>query len=312
MSAQQLWHTPATTELRSAAMSNEPEKLSITARYSMISQGTEMLVKKARVPQDMHHMMSVPYMLGSFDLPIHYGYAMIGEVTSGADNWVGRNIHCMHPHATNFGINAEDVMALDSNIQAQHALIGNIETAINAIWDSKIESGNKILILGLGSIGMLVGALAEKLFDVDIYFQETNPHRAECAEKKGWKSVAKDPVDVAFHTTGKEEGLQTAIEAVGLEGKVIELSWYGNKAVSLQLGGSFHTMRKQIISSQVSNIPADKAGQWDFARRRKWAMELSTELDLPDPELISLSKAVEWFNGHWQSDASFLIIDYSL
>ena len=61
---------------------------------------------------------------------------------------------------------------------------------------------------------------------------------------------------------------------VGMEGKVVELSWYGEKEVSLNLGGDFHLQRKQIISSQVSRVPYDKSARWDYKRRKEVVLKL--------------------------------------
>ena len=80
--------------------------------------------------------------------------------------------------------------------------------------------------------------------------------------------------DYSFHTSGSSTGLQTCIEAVGMEGKIIELSWYGTKPVEVQLGASFHQQRKQIISSQVGHIPFSKSARWDYARRKNVVWEL--------------------------------------
>ena len=312
MTTQQLWHTNAQTELREVPFSLHESSLTVKARYSMISQGTEKLVSKAGVPTALQESMKVPYMLGSFQLPIHYGYAMVGEVISGPETWVGKDIHCMHPHASTFQVKPDSVIELSPSLGPEKALIGNIETAINAIWDSRIKDRDKVLISGLGSIGTLVGALAQKLYDISIYFIEPIERRSAWAKAEGWKPYDNRSVDIAFHTTGSSTGLQTAIEAIGMEGKVIELSWYGNREVNLRLGGTFHTMRKQIISSQVSTIPGHMKAEWDYAKRRKWAAELSIELSLPNPELISLAKAADWFNGDWQTEAAFILIDYSL
>ncbi|MEK7254996.1 MAG: oxidoreductase, partial [Bacteroidota bacterium] len=52
------------------------------------------------------------------------------------------------------------------------------------------------------------------------------------------------------------------------------LSWYGLKEVQVSLGGSFHIGRKQVISSQVSHIPANRSARWDRQRRKTAVFEL--------------------------------------
>jgi len=59
-----------------------------------------------------------------------------------------------------------------------------------------------------------------------------------------------------------------------MEGKIIELSWYGTKSVQLNLGGDFHYQRKQIISSQVGQVPFEKSARWNYQRRKETVWEL--------------------------------------
>jgi hypothetical protein len=69
-------------------------------------------------------------------------------------------------------------------------------------------------------------------------------------------------------------GLQSASNALAFEGRCIELSWYGTQAVSLQLGGSFHYQRKQIIASQVSAIAKPMRTRIDFRQRKEQVLRL--------------------------------------
>jgi threonine dehydrogenase-like Zn-dependent dehydrogenase len=74
--------------------------------------------------------------------------------------------------------------------------------------------------------------------------------------------------DVALHTSASDAGLQRCVDAVGVEGTVVELSWYGDRAVQVALGGSFHLERKRIVASQVGQVPAGRQRRWDYARRK--------------------------------------------
>jgi hypothetical protein len=46
--------------------------------------------------------------------------------------------------------------------------------------------------------------------------------------------------------------LKQALDGVGYHGRLVLGSWYGEKEVTLDLGGRFHRSHIQIISSQVS------------------------------------------------------------
>ena len=73
--------------------------------------------------------------------------------------------------------------------------------------------------------------------------------------------------------SGNAAEVQTAIDAVGVEGRVIEVSWLSEPA-RVDFGGTFHSGRKRIIGSQVSRIPKRMRAEWTFARRTELVFSL--------------------------------------
>jgi threonine dehydrogenase-like Zn-dependent dehydrogenase len=68
--------------------------------------------------------------------------------------------------------------------------------------------------------------------------------------------------------------LNTAIACAGPEGTIVEMSWYGDKPVTLDLGGAFHSRRLKLVSSQVGLISTGRRLRWDYRRRREMALSL--------------------------------------
>jgi len=173
-----------------------------------------------------------------------------------------------------------------------------METVINAIWDAEVQPGQTALVCGFGNIGSLLALTLQLHFDVQVFILEKNEWRIKQAKELGF--VVNKPVkaSVAFNTTATENGLQTCINQVEKEGKVIELSWYGNKKVNLQLGESFHYDRKQIISSQVSSIPLKKQSEWDFEKRKQYVFELLNVADYDEyiSQVIPFEESATFFN----------------
>jgi hypothetical protein len=77
-----------------------------------------------------------------------------------------------------------------------------------------------------------------------------------------------------FHTTATAAGLDTAIDAAGLEATVVELSWFGDGAVPVKLGGAFHSRRLKLVSSQVGQVSPGRRPRWDYRRRIEAALRL--------------------------------------
>lgn len=263
----------------------EPDELIVRSLYSYISAGTERTIicnpPKNKV---ISKEMAVPYMLGNFNSEFTYGYSLVGEVIEGTDKWLGKTIHVMHPHQEYAMVKERDVYCIPDGISSKAAtLISNLETVINAVWDSELTLGDKVLIVGFGNIGALLASVVKRIPGVDVYISETNQTRKEFAIKQNFNvlslSELKDNFTISFNTSNSESGLQLAIDQTSIEGKVVELSWYGPRNISLELGGSFHYGRKQLISSQVSRIPAKKRLYFDYKSRKDLVIKLLSEID---------------------------------
>ena len=274
-----LWHTSvAASEVKEAVLPPiESGYCLVQSQYSLVSTGTERLVATGQVPTSLHEAMAVPYMAGKFSLPIKYGYSLVGQVAQGSPNLRGKTVHLLHPHQTACVVREADVLVIPEGIPPLRAtLVSNLETALTALWDAEVMIGDRVLVVGFGMIGALVARLLRMMPAVDLAVYDTDPRRAARAERMGFATVPEIPndFDIAFHSSSSEAGLQTSIEAVGLAGKVVELSWYGTQTVNIHLGGSFHQQRKQIISSQVSSLPPHRQMRWDFRRRKEVVLAL--------------------------------------
>lgn len=278
MQATALWHiSPSQSSLQQEELATPlPHQLIIKNLYSLVSTGTEKLVASGQIPASMHQLMRVPSMGGDFSFPVKYGYSLVGQVLSeGAHK--GQLVHFLHPHQDALIADSSNISLVPKGIPAKRAaLASNIETALNAIWDSAVSVGDKVVVCGFGMIGGLVARLLSLLPAVEVVVLEKNAYRIAQATQMGFSTNPStlQNFDYSFHTSGSSAGLQACIEAVGMEGKIIELSWYGTKSVQLQLGADFHYHRKQIISSQVGHVPFAKSARWDYQRRKQVVWEL--------------------------------------
>ncbi len=278
MKSTALWHlSPSKSSLQQEALGTPlSSQLIIKSLYSLVSTGTEKLVASGQVPTSMHQLMRVPCMGGDFGFPVKYGYSLVGAITTKGQHQ-GQLVHLLHPHQDALLVDSANISLVPKDIPAKRAaLASNIETALNAIWDSGVSVGDKVVVCGFGMIGGLVTRLLSLMPAVEVVVLEKNGYRIAQATQMGFSTNPNilQNFDYSFHTSGSSAGLQTCIEAVGMEGKIIELSWYGNKAVQLQLGADFHYHRKQIISSQVGHVPFAKNARWDYQRRKQVVWEL--------------------------------------
>ncbi|WP_030936583.1 zinc-dependent alcohol dehydrogenase [Streptomyces sp. NRRL S-646] len=279
---------PGIGEIRSVDLP-EPEEGEVLVRslFSGVSRGTETLVFRGGVPESQHAAMRAPFQEGEFPAPVKYGYLSVGRVEEGPKELVGRTVFCLYPHQTRYVVPVSAVTVVPENIPAERAVLaGTVETAVNALWDAAPLVGDRIAVVGGGMVGCSVAALLARFPGVRVQLVDADPARAKTAEALGVDfALPEDALgerDLVVHASATEQGLARALELLAAEGTVVELSWYGDRKVSLPLGEAFHSRRLTIRSSQVGTVSPARAN-------RSYADRLALALDLlADPALDAL------------------------
>ncbi len=304
IAASALWLAgPRLAELREERIPPpRASEVRVRAVASALSQGTEMLVYRGQVPRDLP--LDLPTLAGSFAFPIKYGYASVGRVVDvGADVEglaPGDAVFVHHPHQSAYVVPAAMAVKLPAGLDPLLGVfVANVETAVNVVLDTPVKLGETALVFGQGTVGLLIAQLLKRtgarVLAVDPLVRRRELARAVGAEEvlapgeylveRARELTGRRGADVAVETSGSGEALQAAVEAVADEGTVVAVSWYGEKPVTLALGGHFHRGRVMIRSSQVGRIDPALAPRWDRARRLALATALLPELRLA--ELIS-------------------------
>jgi 2-desacetyl-2-hydroxyethyl bacteriochlorophyllide A dehydrogenase len=267
-------------ELRGVALPEPgPEDVLVEALHSGVSRGTETLVFTGRVPPSVAGQMRAPHQEGEFSFPVKYGYASVGRVLAGPAALIGRAVFALHPHQSRYVVPATDVAPIPDGVPpARAVLAANVETAINGSWDSGVGVGDRVAVVGGGVVGLLSAYLAARVPGCEVELVDVDPARAGAASALGVGFAspgrARDGADVVIHASGNPDGLRTALGLAGPEATIVELSWFGDRDVSVPLGEAFHHRRLTIRSSQVGSIPPARLPRWTYRRRLSLALSL--------------------------------------
>jgi len=299
--SQQLWFTaPCALEVREQELAEPgPDEILVRTLCSAISAGSEMLAYRGQLPQDQALDASMECLKNqSTAYPLRYGYANVGRVEAAGHKvdhaLIGRQVFALQPHATHYISKAGAVVNLPDTVEPEAAVfLANMETAVNLVLDAKPALGEKVVILGQGVVGLLVTAILARFPLSSSYALEPAPLRRATASTLGAMSVvAPDSetematlksslkatpgqgADLVLELSGAPAALNLALNLCAYTGRIVVGSWYGNKPVTLDLGGRFHRQRITIISSQVSSISPELTGRWDRERRFATALEL--------------------------------------
>ncbi|MEV7083476.1 zinc-binding alcohol dehydrogenase [Streptomyces sp. NPDC093516] len=280
--------SPGRGAIRDVAL-REPGEDEVLVRtlFSGVSRGTETLVFRGGVPVSQHTAMRAPFQEGDFPGPVKYGYLNVGVVEQGPGTLAGRTVFCLYPHQTRYVVPASAVTPVPDTVPAERAVLaGTVETAVNALWDAAPLIGDRVAVVGGGMVGCSVAALLARFPGVRVQLVDADPSRAKTAEALGVSFATPQDADgdrdLVVHASATEQGLARSLELLAAEGTVVELSWYGDRKVSLPLGEAFHSRRLTIRSSQVGTVSPARPG-------RTYADRLAVALDLlADPALDAL------------------------
>jgi 2-desacetyl-2-hydroxyethyl bacteriochlorophyllide A dehydrogenase len=295
--AQQLWFTGIEqVEVRESIIAAPAaDELLVEVECSAISAGTEMLVYRGQIPNDMALDANIAALQDQQQYPLQYGYASVGIVKSLGTNvdasWLGRRVFAFQPHASHFIATPANVIPVPADISAEDAVfLPNMETAVNLVQDGVPALGERVLVLGQGIVGLLLTSLLAQFPLVQLHGVDAIALRRARALELGAKSVF-DPfsttdirllkkeltnttaatnitgADLIYEVSGVPEALNLAVDLSGFASRIVIGSWYGNKTAAVALGGDAHRNRLRITTSQVSSLAPELSGRWDKARR---------------------------------------------
>ena len=258
-----------------------PEAASVTVEtwFSGISRGTETLVFRGAVPPSQYQAMRAPFQEGSFPFPVKYGYAAVGRAETGPPELRNRPVFVLYPHQTRFSVPVEAALPLPDGLPARRAVLAaNMETAVNALWDARPGIGERIAVVGGGMVGCLIAWLASRIAGPSVELIDIDPARQAVADALGLAfrlpEEATANADLVVHASASADGLATSLGLAGIEATVLEVSWYGDRAVAVPLGEGFHARRLVLKSSQVGSVAPVNRPRWSHRRRLALALTL--------------------------------------
>jgi len=164
--------------------------------------------------------------------------------------------------------------------------------ALVAAHDARIKLGDRVAVVGLGAIGLLLVQMAklagaahvvaidpvEARRDLAMTLgadQAIDPRTAHDGPGATLKRSSGHGVDVAVETSGATAGLQAAVSAPGLGGRVVTVGFYQGGAPELALGEEWHHNRLDMVSSMGAwGAPHRAYPAWDRARVLQTVVDL--------------------------------------
>jgi len=154
--------------------------------------------------------------------------------------------------------------------------------------------GDRVSVVGAGMVGCCVARLLGAIPGVEVTLVDVDPTRAEVADSLGVGFAHPDEAaggrDLVVHASATEAGLRRSLELLAPDGEVVDLSWYGDTPVRLDLGGAFHSGRLRLRASQVGEVALHRRHRRTRGERLALALDL-----LRDPAYDALFTGASTF-----------------
>jgi threonine dehydrogenase-like Zn-dependent dehydrogenase len=172
-----------------------------------------------------------------------------------------------------------DLTIIPDSIPLKRCLLtANMETAINAMWDTLPSCGDKVLIIGAGIVGLLTAYLLKKIPGVEILLVDQDNKKSKTAKIFGIEFSQKIPnsykANIIYECSGNPSVINELSTKLMEETIICILSWYGNATSNVKFGADFLSKRAKIIFSQVSKVSHNRSKYWNNNDRKKLALSL--------------------------------------
>lgn len=249
-----------------------PERIELLDRGSTELASDEVRVRSivsgvSSATELRHYRTGAPP--GTF--PVRPGYELVGRVVEcGSDapsDLHGRVVWLDHPHSEQAVVRVaaagQGLLGNGTAPPERFTFLARTRTALNAVHDSSLRIGERVVVLGLGSIGLLVARLAVLSGASRVLAVDSIAVRRERADAWGAEPVAPGAVaagfaDVVFEASGSEAGLAAAVDACAPYGRIVAVGTYAPARLAItgklavrQLTLTFSTTRPGVEPRHV-------------------------------------------------------------
>ncbi|NES22030.1 MAG: zinc-binding dehydrogenase [Symploca sp. SIO3E6] len=253
----------------------EPNQVLIRSVLSAFKHGTEMEAYHGSSPflkRSLDHEMRI-FLDNTEDVSSILYPGTLGNMTVGTVEKIGSEVDSFAVGDTVFGwlpvadwhvSSADKIFPLDGLTPEQALCIDPANFAIGGVLDGEICFREKVLVTGLGAIGLLAVQYC-KLHGATVYASSSFPQRRELASKYGAdvvlnrkelkdlglevKQRTNGGVDAVIECSGRYIQLKHAMRAARQCGRVVCVGFYSGGATDLNLGEEFFHNRLTLLAS---------------------------------------------------------------
>lgn len=223
------------------------------------------------------------------------GNMWIGKITElgeGADKLeVGQRVAGYGRLKNTHTVKAEEVLLMPESMTWQEAVCYDpLQFALGGIRDGHVRMGDKVLISGLGAIGLMAAQAAKAAGASMVAVTDPIENRRKVALENG-ADMAFDPLkedfglilrdltggigmDVVIETSGNYKAVEQGLRAVAYGGNFAMVGWLNECHIPINLGYEGHFNQCKFCFSRACSEPNNDYPRWSFDRicKESWDM----------------------------------------
>lgn len=178
---------------------------------------------------------------------------------------------------------AKELLKMPERMTWQEAVCYDpLQFALGAVRDAHLRMGDKVLISGLGAIGLMAAQAAKLAGASFVAVSDPIAIRREAALKNG-ADLAFDPtqddvglllrgytndigVDVVIETSGNYKAVEQGLRALAYGGTLANVGWLKECHTPIHLGYEGHFNQQKIVFSRACSEPNNDYPRWSFGR----------------------------------------------
>ena len=142
-----------------------------------------------------------------------------------------------------FPVKAEMVLKVPPSVSLDRAaMVEPISVAVHALRRGWMEAGMKVMVLGAGTIGNLVGQVARASGAAGVLIADVSPYKLEKARACGFKHVVNngsEDLGAAILSAFGPDKADLILECVGVQGTITQAVDYARKGSTIVVVGVF-------------------------------------------------------------------------
>jgi threonine dehydrogenase-like Zn-dependent dehydrogenase len=231
---------------------------------------------------------------------VYEGKSGLGNMFVGRITEVGKGVEGLHTgqRVAGYGnlknvhtVKAEAVLIMPEDMGWKQAVCFDpLQFALGGIRDGHVRMGDRVLISGLGAIG-LMAAQAAKLAGASLVAVSDPIEKRRKAALENGADIAFNPmeddfglilhdmtnglgVDVVIETSGNYKAVEQGIRALAYGGNFAMVGWLGECHVPINLGYEGHFNQCHFYFSRACSEPNNDYPRWSFERICDTAWEM--------------------------------------